>query len=310
MNIKKEYKITNEIENIQKIIDESNEYINSDDVINIIDKVLDNLLEEINDLIQENYNNLNLNKETIEDLITKIPNNIEDIVNFPINLIDYINEITKKKKENSSVINEKIETKYSEELLQKIVTQVNLFQLKLKDDSVSNSLKKYFENNKAYITIAQNIVDVYKLKISNPNFQILKNIINLKNNINNLNNNILDIFTKFQSLMNDVNNKKNFISSYQEIKNEYPNIIDKLSKFKEINFISSLEYTSYEINTELINKSRNEDYDKEKNNKNDLKIKNERSFRDKFVSKRDLIILNWIYDDEKIEDIPIFYLEK
>ena len=110
--------------------------------------------------------------------------------------------------------------------------------------------------------------------------------------------------------MNDVNNKKNFILSYQEIKNEYPNIIDKLSKFKEINFISSLEYTSYEINTELINKSRNEDYDKEKNNKNDLKIKNERSFRDKFVSKRDLIILNWIYDDEKIEDIPIFYLEK
>ena len=208
------------------------------------------------------------------------------------------------------MINEKIETKYSEELLQKIVTQVNLFQLKLKDDSVSDSLKKYFENNKAYITIAQNIVDVYKLKISNPNFQILKNIINLKNNINNLNNNILDIFTKFQSLMNDVNNKKNFISSYQEIKNEYPNIIDKLSKFKEINFISSLEYTSYEINTELINKSRNEDYDKEKNNKNDLKIKNERSFRDKFVSKRDLIILNWIYDDEKIEDIPIFYLEK
>ena len=66
--------------------------------INIIDKVLGNLREEINDFIQENYNNLNLNKETIEDLITKIPNNIEDIVNFPINLIDYINEITKKKK--------------------------------------------------------------------------------------------------------------------------------------------------------------------------------------------------------------------
>ena len=95
---KKEYKINNEIENIQKIIDESNEYINSDDVINIIDKVLENLREEINDFIQENYNNLNLNKETIEDLITKVPNNIEDIVNFPINLIDYINEITKKKK--------------------------------------------------------------------------------------------------------------------------------------------------------------------------------------------------------------------
>ncbi len=110
--------------------------------------------------------------------------------------------------------------------------------------------------------------------------------------------------------MNDVKNKKNFILSYQEIKNEYPNIIDKLSKFKEFNFISSLEYTSYEINTELIENSRNEDYDKEKNNKNDLKIKNETSFNDKFVSKRDLIILNWIHDEEKIEDIPIFYLEK
>lgn len=95
---KKEYKINNEIENIQKIIDESKEYINSDDVVNIIDKVLGNLREEINEFIQENYNNLNLNKETIEDLITKVPNNIEDIVNFPINLIDYINEITKKKK--------------------------------------------------------------------------------------------------------------------------------------------------------------------------------------------------------------------
>ena len=258
-----DYKLSSkEIEEIEKIIFETSEYFqNNIDIIKRTKKSLKN----------------DLNKELINDLMNKIPNNINDIKNFPndfnnymsnlINILDDIN-LTKVHYENNLI----------GELQDKIIEKFELFEKEI--SNLERDIDDYIIDNKYFIMFAQNILDFYKLKENKINYQIIINLVNLRDNLQNLSNNkiIINEFEEFQYFMNLYLNGKSLLKDYKGIENVFS---EKLLSANIIN-IRNLEKYKSSTNIEQISLLTN-------------------------INVRELKIINWIKNQQVFSEIIEIY---
>ena len=272
-----DYKLSSkEIEEIEKIIFETSEYFqNNIDIIKRTKKSLeDNLINVLNEL-DEHKNDLN--KELINDLMNKIPNNINDIKNFPndfnnymsnlINILDDIN-LTKVHYENNLI----------GELQDKIIEKFELFEKEI--SNLERDIDDYIIDNKYFIMFAQNILDFYKLKENKINYQIIINLVNLRDNLQNLSNNkiIINEFEEFQYFMNHFLNGKSLLKNYKGIENVFSEELLKAN----VSNIQNLDKYKSSTNIEQISLLTN-------------------------ISIRELKIMNWIKNLQIFSEIIVIY---
>ena len=272
-----DYKLSSkEIEEIEKCIFQTNEFLDSNiDILKVIKQNLRNRLINVLDYL-ELYRNC-LNKEQINELINKIPNNIHDFENFPNDFNNYISNVINIINENN-LKNINYENNLIEEFQDKIIEKFELFEKEI--SNVENKISEYFYLNKMFIIIIQNIIDIYKLKENNLNYQIIKNLVNIRDNLQNLinNKNIITEFEGFKYYINGFLNGKYILNSYKKIENIFSKKLLSINiwSLKEFPIISSIENTSLLYN----------------------------------ISIRDIIIINWIKNKSQFNDKIILYQRK
>jgi hypothetical protein len=272
-----DYKLSSkEIEEIEKCIFQTNEFLDSNiDILKVIKQNLRNRLINVLDYL-ELYRNC-LNKEQINELINKIPNNIHDFENFPNDFNNYISNVINIINENN-LKNINYENNLIDEFQDKIIEKFELFEKEI--SNVENKISEYFYLNKMFIIIIQNIIDIYKLKENNLNYQIIKNLVNIRDNLQNLinNKNIITEFEGFKYYINGFLNGKYILNSYKKIENIFSKKLLSINiwSLKEFPIILSIENTSLLYN----------------------------------ISIRDIIIINWIKNKSQFNDKIILYQRK
>ena len=113
------------------------------------------------------------------------------------------------------------------------------------------------------MNIAQNILDMYKVKECDLNYQLCFNLQNLKNHLNSMNDKMIfiDELDEFKNIINKINNELLLINPYEVVKSEF--------------------------SSNLIN------IDLNKNNKKVISNINNQAELNK-ISKREIKIINWI----------------
>ena len=235
-----DYKLTsNEIEEIEKILFETNEYFsNKEDIVKRIKQNLeDNLIKGL-DYLETHKNDLN--NELINDLINKIPNNINDIANFPNDFNNYILNLINKVIENN-LTNSNYKSNLIEELQNEMISKVELFKKEI--SNIENDIHDYILDNQFFVLFAQNIIDIYKLKENNINYQIIINLVNLRDSLQNISNNkmIINEFEEFQYFINCFFHPKHLLKDYKGIEKVFSEKILNLNIF---NIVENNNYTS------------------------------------------------------------------
>ena len=252
-NVKKleEYQLNNdELEEIQTKINECKSFVNS--LNNLYEKIIKILSEDVIKvcLLFESDKINNLSETFVNDLIEKIPKSVNNIFYFPYNfhnyLVDLINLIIDEKK-NSLNQNKEISKNISS-LEKEIIQRFTLFQENMKKEGIISYFENYQYKNKILIDIAQNILDMYKEKEFNLNYQLCINLQNLKNNLNSMDDKIvfIDELDEFKNIINKINNNLLLINSYEVVKNEFSsNLLNiDLYKIKKKRIISNIDYSA------------------------------------------------------------------
>ena len=267
-NVKKleEYQLNNdELEEIQTKINECESFVNSLD--NIYDNIINLLSEDVIKVclfFEKNQLN-NLSETFINDLIEKIPKSINNIDYFPYNFHNYlVNLINQIQNEMKNSLNEKKDmSKNINSLEETIIERFNLFQENMKKKNIELIFESYQNKNKILMSIAQNILDMYKVKECDLNYQLCFNLQNLKNHLNSMNDKMIfiDELDEFKNIINKINNELLLINPYEVVKSEF--------------------------SSNLIN------IDLNKNNKKVISNINNQAELNK-ISKREIKIINWI----------------